>query len=347
MLDWFTGYVGYDASEMRLGEFFRVDAHGSLIQRRPSWETAVGSFEAGLQVTRASAPDPGEGELGMVGAARELGFLCRNPSAVLRVSGNPSKFLQGHNVAGPSVSLLGPVLQAVARSLGAGLRPVDADEETLPSVHRSRVDVTTACDLGSHQSVHDYLRHVAAKGRSRHGRAIASASTVYFGKHSTRWTLKLYCKHCELLAHRPAVPDELLAELVEWTRGHLRIELSLRRPELKDRETLDESIIWQFFRRLEISGMAPKKEPATALRSPVKLALAAWYDGRDLAVMIPRRSLYRYRREILDATGIDVMLPKDDQEAGATDALLSLEELRAREVRNVPSRIQRSLFGAG
>ena len=31
MLDWFTGYVGYDASQMRLGEFYEVDAGGALV----------------------------------------------------------------------------------------------------------------------------------------------------------------------------------------------------------------------------------------------------------------------------------------------------------------------------
>ena len=93
--------------------------------------------------------------------------------------------------------------------------------------------------------------------------------------------------------------------------------------------------------------MAPKQEPATALRPPVKLALAAWYDGRDLAVMLPRRTLYKYRREILDATSIDVMLPQDEQSGRANEALISLEELRDREVKGAPARIQHSLFGAG
>jgi hypothetical protein len=341
MLDWFSGYVGYDASQLRLGEFFEVDPHGAVVKRRPRWETARGSYSSSIQLTCAAATEQ------MLTHGRSLGFLCS--SAVLQVSGNPTKFLQGHNVTGPSVSQLGPMLQAVARALGEGMRPPDADDPALPAVQRSRVDVTTACDLGSHQAVHDYLRHVAATGRSRHGRALDSSGTVYFGKHSTRWALKFYCKHCELRAHPPEVSAELLADLLEWTRTHLRIELVLRRPELKNRGTLSESIIWEFFQRLEISAMAPKYDPKEGLRVPVKLALAAWYEGHDLAVMLPRRTLYRYRREILDANGIDVLLPRASQPEGASRALLSMDELRAREVKpsEAPSRIQRSLFGAG
>ena len=341
MLDWFSGYVGYDGSQLRLGEFFEIDSHGAVVRRRPRWETARGSYSSSIQLTCAAATEQ------MLTHGRSLGFLCS--PAVLQVSGNPTKFLQGHNAAGPSVSQLGPMLQALARSLGEGFRPPNADEPALPAVQRSRVDVTTACDLGSHEAVHDYLRHVAATGRSRHSRAMDSSGTVYFGKHSTRWALKFYCKHCELGAHPPEVSPELLADLLEWTRTHLRIELVLRRPELKNRGTLSESIIWEFFQRLEISAMAPKQEPCPSLRGPVRLALMAWYEGRDLAVVLSRRTLYRYRREILDATGIDVLLPRKAQPDGAQSALLSIDELRAREVKpgEAPSRIQRSLFGAG
>lgn len=349
MLDWFSGYVGYDASRITTGRFFEVDRHGEMLRAVPRWETVRGSFESGVQVTRGTATDQ------MVQHSRELGFLCS--PAVLRISGNPAKYLQGHNAAGPSVSQLGPMLQAVVRSFGEGLRPADADDPRLPAVQRSRVDVTTAVDLESHQAVHDWLAQAAAYTRSRHGRALDSSGTVYWGKNSTRWAMKAYCKHCELQKHPPCfvgdphVTDakdlQLYHDLLEWTRPHLRIELVLRRPELKTRGTLDEAIIWEFFSRLEVSAMAPKTAPDEALRPVVRLALRAWYGGTDLKVTLPRRTLYRYRLEILEATRIDVLVPFTEQPAGAAPALLSLEDLRKREVKDVPARIQRSLFGAG
>ena len=247
MIDWFSGYVGYDGSGIATGRFFEVDRHGELVKQLRRWETARGSYEAGVQVTQGTATEQ------MVQHARDQGFLC-SPS-VLRISGNPAKFLQGHNAAGPSVSALGPVVQAVVRAFGEGLRPQDADDPRLPAVQRSRVDVTTAVDLDSHQAVHDWLTQAAALTRSRHGRAMDSSGTVYWGKHSRRWALKAYCKHCELKKHPPA-DESLLPDLLEWTRTHLRIELCLRRPELKDRGSLDESVIWEFFERLEVSAMA-------------------------------------------------------------------------------------------
>jgi len=339
VLDWFSGYVGYDASHMRLGRFVEVSPDGAVVRDRDRWETAVGSFEAGVQVTRALVTDD------MLQSGRE-GLWHLGGANVLRISGNPSKFLQGHNAAGPSVAKLGPVLQALVRAFGEGLRPVDADVLALPVVHRSRVDVTTAVDLGSHDAVHEWLQLAASRTRSRHGRAMDSKGTVYWGKNSTRWSLKGYCKHCELKVH-PPLCIELLPDLLEWTRTHLRIELTLRRPELKDRGSLDESVIWEYFSRIEVPMLKTRLYAPESLRPLVRMVLEGWYNGGDPKSVLPRRTLYKYRREILDLTGVDILLPRVDQGRGAQPTLLGMDELREREVRDVPQRIQRSLFGAG
>jgi len=341
MLDWLTGYVGYDASRMALGRFWEVDRHGELVRERNRWETAQGSFESGVQVTKTSPTEA------MLAAAREQGFLCA--PEVLHVSGNPVKFLQGHNVTGPSVSLLGPVVQGLVRAFPEELRPVDAHEVALPAVHRSRVDLNTMCDMGSHQAVHDWLLLAEGKTRSRHGRAVNSGGTVYWGQNSTRWSMKAYCKHCELSKHPPVGSPELLAELLEWTRSFLRIELTLRRPELKDRGALSESLIWEFFSKLELNTMRVKtySDAKAVLPTGMKLALGGWYGGTDLKTFLPERTFRRYRKEILAVTGIDVALPYKEQPAAAAPVLLGMDELLKREVKDVPELIQRSLFGAG
>src|ERR1700675_3119989 len=340
MIDWFTGYVGYDASQMPLGRFWEVDRQGEIVRERARWETAQGSWKSGVQVTKGSPSDQ------MRSSAKEFGFLCADD--VLIISGNPAKYLQGHNVTGPSVARLGPVVQGLVRAFPLDLRPGDADSSVLPAVHRSRVDVNTLIDLGSHQAVHDWLLLAETKSRSRHGRAVNSGGTVYWGQHSKRWAMKAYCKHCELKKHPPFDP-ELLPDLLEWTRTFLRIELVLRRPELKDRGVLDESIIWEFFAKLELNTMRVNtySEAKSVLPTGMKLALGAWYTGTDLKTFLPHRTFYRYRKEILAVTGIDVMRPYTEQEPSAAPVLLGMEELFKREVKDVPQRIQRSLFGAG
>lgn len=340
MLDWFSGYVGYDASGLETGWFYEVDEGGEMLRRSPRWRTARGSFQSGVQITRGAATDA------MLADAQAYGFLCSQE--VLRVSGNPSKYLQGHNVAGPSVRLLGPVLQGLVRAFGEGVRPPDADASALPAVHRSRLDVTTAIDLGTHQAVHEWIELAAATTRSRHGRALDASGTVYWGKHSTRWSMKAYCKWCELHVHPPA-DVLLLPDLLEYTRTHLRLELTLRRPELKDRGSLDEAIIWEFFKRLELRAMKSRLYAPEHLRPVLRLVLESWYGGSEFKSMpFPDRTRRRYRKEILDATGVDISLPYREQHGSKARAtLLGMDELRAREVKDVPERIQRSLFGSG
>lgn len=282
----------------------------------------------------------------MLESAREKGFLCA--PQVLKISGNPAKYLQGHNVTGPSVSLLGPVVQGLVRAFPEELRPPDADSLILPAVHRSRVDVNTLIDMGSHQAVHDWLMAAEVKARSRHGRSTADDGTVYWGKHSTRWAMKAYCKYCELRKHPPA-DSALLVDLLEWTRTFLRIELVLRRPELKNRGTLDESVIWEYFAKLELHTMRVNTytEAKDVLPTRMKLVLAGWYTGTDMKCLLPKRTFIRHRKEILEVTGIDIALPYALQEPSAAPVLLGMDELFKREVKDVPERIQRSLFGAG
>jgi hypothetical protein len=348
MLDWFGGYVGYDASQLTLGQILYLEKGGELVRSREMWETAQGSYTHGVQVTRAPPTDQ------MLGHGRQLGFLCAD-RFVLRVSGNPTKLLQGHNAAGPSVSMLGPVLQAMARAFGEGLRPSNADDETLPAVQRSRVDVATAIEMDTHERVHDWLTLAATTTRSRHGRAIVDKGTVYWGRQAKpghrRWIMKAYCKHCELQKNVPDVARTapvLYQELLEWTRSHLRLEVELYRSELKERGTLHDSIVWEYARRLEMPTMkAGRRMSDVDLRPAVRAVLQLWIDGHETSVMFPKATFYKYRREILDAAGLDITMDLAAQVDAEPNALLGLEELHAREVIEIPDRIQRSLFGSG
>ncbi|MFC1988554.1 phage/plasmid replication protein, II/X family [Chloroflexota bacterium] len=238
MLDWFSGKVGFKGNSLQLNRVFETTPEGEVIWQTERKLSARGSFDSSIQIGRDVPTEE------MIKATGAHNLLC-NP-VVLLVSGNPSKFLQGHNVFGPKVSSLAPLIQATVRSLPADIRPDDAESKLFPTLHRTRVDITTSINFGSHRVVHDWLRTASSSTRSRHGRPMVSGDTVYWGKQSRRWTMKAYCKFCELEAHPPK--DKALRDnLKEYCEGHLRLELCLRRPELKDRGTLDESLIWEVY----------------------------------------------------------------------------------------------------
>ncbi len=301
MIDWYSGLIGYNGSHLRQNVLCELTPRGQVLWTVPRKLQVKGSYSSTVQLGRTSPTD------GMLNAATSRGLLCA--TECLYLSGNPSKWLQGHNVFGPSVRDLGSVLRSLVRSLPGELRPCDCDSESWAAVHRSRVDVTTTVDMGSHRLVHEWLRAAASLTRSRHGRALVSGDTVYWGKQSRRWTLKAYCKFCELKAHPPAVAD-WESVLLPYTEGKLRIELCLRGPELKSRGTLDESVIWEYMERIEV-GIMKESFSATGTLDPdlprgVRLTFQDWMLGVDVRQTLPRRTFYRHRRAILDRSGLDI-----------------------------------------
>src|SRR3990170_4020746 len=157
-LDWFSGLVGYDASGLRLPKVVCISIEGKVEWQVDKWQEAPGSWSSKVLVSRGQATE------GMYEAARSLG-LVKCPLVALRLSGNPTKFLQGHNVFGPSVSELATVVRETVRRLPEVVRPRDVDSELWPSLYRARVDTAVGVDLGGHRVVHEWL--TAAEGYTR------------------------------------------------------------------------------------------------------------------------------------------------------------------------------------
>jgi hypothetical protein len=157
--------------------------------------------------------------------------------------------------------------------------------------------------------------------------------------------MKAYCKFCELKEHPPAGwADELRA----WCETHLRLELTLRRPELKDRGTLSEDIVWEFYNKLTIgvSEMIVTPDVVEGLKVPTscKLALRGWLRGSDLRFELPRATFFRYRRLILSELGVDISLAWEEQAGELTRVGFDVEYLKAHQVKTVDAGLQRLLF---
>ena len=336
MIDWYTGLIGYEGSHLQLNRVFELTPSGEVKWSTDKAMTVQSTFDTSIQLRSGLATSA------MIDASLKHNFECAN--TCLSFSGNPSKFLQGHNVFGPSVSALGPVLQAVVRKFPEAVRPPDADSPLWPAVHRSTVDITTSVDLGSHNLVHEYLRFLEFNTRSRHGRPIVSGDTVYFGKHSTRWALKLYCKFCELAAHPPS--DAKKAELLRlWCEGQVRIELRLKGQELKDRGTLTEDLIWEYFSKIGVSTM--KEDVNTdKLNLPrvVEFTFTEWLAGKDVRHSLQKTTFYRHRLLILEETGLDISLPCTAQGKEIKKMNVDLEYLKVNEIKKIPSVFQEWLF---
>ena len=108
MLDWFSGTIGYSSDHIKTNKIIELSPSGEIMWQKDSHMQVEGSYSAKLQI----AKQPPTIEMQDIASNQRL--MCAR--LALRLSGNPVKFLQGHNVFGPDVSWLPYVLQDTCRA---------------------------------------------------------------------------------------------------------------------------------------------------------------------------------------------------------------------------------------
>lgn len=244
----------------------------------------------------------------------------------IEVAGNPVKFFQGHNLWGSSDvhSIVLATLDALAARDDLGLLPTPEDRQRwlAGDIRLTRVDQTESFHLANLSDVLAWLRaaeqtaHLSHRGRGQ----LTKGSTLYFGKNSRRWSLKLYAKGQEVRAKghgQSAIYN--LPHALAWADRTLRAELVLRSMELK-RRGLDTVAAWTgdvdsavtsrlLLDRLGAMTMNSVSHlPASvldALKPSLRMAYQSWESGVDLRAILPKRTFYRYRAELLPH-GIDL-----------------------------------------
>lgn len=289
------------------GQVMSVKPGGEVEWIAPRWSQVRGSFDATLQVRTSN----------------RTAEQCSH----IEVSGNPVKWFQGHNLWGTDdlPSLVLATIEALCSIPELGLSPTSDDRRawSLGDVRLTRVDITESYHLENRAQVLSWLRaaeataHLSHRGRGQ----LVKGTTLYFGKNSRRWSLKLYSKGQEIEAKghgQSAITD--LPSARAWADRTLRAELTLRGMEL-ERLGLRSLCQWlpvdgvpfdcaQLLRE-HLGAMtmtttaALSAEVLATLRPALRTAVLAWESGADLRVTLSRRSFYRYRAELLPH-GIDI-----------------------------------------
>nr|CDL66500.1 unnamed protein product [uncultured bacterium] len=313
MIDWLSMVVPCTHSEpITGGEVVSIKPGGEVDWHCVKRTTVEGSFSTGLQVRTATH--------------------TAQPCSHLEISGNPVKFFQGHNLWGTDdlLALSVTTVETVASLLG--LTPSAQDVESWHSglIQLTRVDVTQSFHLDNMAQVLAWLRsaeqtaHLSHRGRGQ----LVKGSTLYFGKSSRRWSLKLYAKGQEIRAKGHG-QDVILAlpSAVEWAEKTLRAELTLRSMELK-RQGLHLAMAWggdgvpssvtAALLRDRFGGMTMtttshlSAEILDSLRPSLRMAYQSWAAGADLREILPARTFYRHRAALLPH-GIDIatLVPRE------------------------------------
>lgn len=328
MIDWLTVVVPYrHTGSINGGAFLSITEDGETEWQRRKFTRAVGSFDATVAVRSSEDHAPG---------------------THVWISGCPAKFLQGHNCFGlDCVHLLVSVMASKAlRSLDLPVSDLDREAWIQGDFTLSMVDITEHYSVGSQSDCLAAIRHIGQHAHLAHrGGGVFKGDTVYFGKHSRRWSLKFYSKYLEVNSrkkeHQIPAALPMRDELTRWVEGDIRLELRLHTLELKKLNLLrgeawksqtPKELLAMHTAKLNISKQSriPQKQ-LDQLPSGARLAYIAWVRGEDIRTASSRATFYRYRRALL-ACGVDIATPP--REPGAQ--ILDLPRIIRAEPKPIP-----------
>jgi II/X family phage/plasmid replication protein len=301
MIDWGLVLFPIIHHPINSGEVFSVDPDGEVEWRSPKRVQATGSFDKKISI-------------------KSIGGTGDGRATHLWVNGNPSKFLQGHNVFGSDniISLMSDLFDVIAPQFG--LTPTAEELFRIQSgdYELKTVDINYSYELPTRADVLQFIRALEYKSKTRHGRPSTKGGTLYFGKNSQRWAIKFYCKAEEIKTAAGRIPYDLQNLGIEkWVDNKLRIELRLLSKELmkidiKNVKDLTinkvKSLFGEYVGRIEMSEQITLTDEimmnmANKLRSTYTL----WVEGHDLRSMMSKATYYRHCLELKEL-GINIDL---------------------------------------
>lgn len=286
-----------------------------------------------------------------------------NTGNAVVVEASLPRLLQGHNVYGPNK--LRRLCFAVAKQVyrGLGLKRTSSRLQRLKQHDYEvlRTDLTGSFDVGSQENVKAVMKEIRVQLLAQGLDIVVhegpdGIETIYLGKNSKRSTLKFYNKYLELLANPipAAVPGRDL--ILEYAKGLVRVEYTMRSAELRDarrgnRNGLDRANRWDKetvrillhdrLARLKFTGEVRDSidiEEVEGMKPAHRMAYLLWHDGIDLRKYFPRTTYARYRKQMLEKHQIDIGRPADQP-----GTMLSLAELlfpQNLKISNWPMKLQ-------
>lgn len=300
MIDWITCRVPFWHDEPIQGGIVQAsDECGEVEFTSRRWKKFQGSFDSTIQVkTNSLTQDNIPGEL--------------------IISGNPVKFLQGHNLFGHDdfLPMVYDVLMVISDHFNLPQTPELLNRVLLGDFSVSRVDINYMYDFGNVVNVEQFLSDVLACARTRAGTALSKGETVYLNKKSKRWSFKLYNKLDEISANKKH-QRELPPDLNDWLIGKCRLELTLKSNELREKglhnakawKSVDAAEIFkEYVGRIEMKEQTVDDKILAHLTTSLTGSYCLWKDGHDLKAMYSKSKFYAHRKKLLEF-GVDISVP--------------------------------------
>lgn len=350
MIDWVTALVPVQHNTLHDGEGIVMTREGAVKKCWLNPLKVVGSYESSFQVkTQNLSNDHQTGSL-------------------LYIHGNPSKFLQGHNVIGSDdINYL--VAESVKNILAFDGQQIDefSYQRILSGdFELKRVDINYMYELPTASDVRAWLNAAAVQSSLIYrGKAEVIGDSVYWGLGSSYWFAKSYSKFDEIMKGKKShkLPDHLMnSPLLPYTQNKLRLEIQLNNKELQriaKRTTntnklkgsnLGPSAIEYLFNnyigRIEMNNNAVfRHEEFDSLPLHLRGTVAAWQTGRNMRDYFDNRMTFsRHRREIKRRVGVDIGLPYDSEYHERTNVVPLIRILEAKPA-SIPDELKQYCVG--
>lgn len=337
MIDWIKAIIPFTHSEaFNDGQVVSISQSGEV-----EWETQKrlvlrGSYESSINIiscSRTRCPETG------------------NYTHII-FDGNPVKFHQGHNLWGTDdlIGLMAETILKICDSLGVSPKLQDFKRILEGDYQLLRVDSTMMISCGNNANVDSILYSIERLAHMRYkGKALASGSTLYFGKHSRRESLKIYNKAKELKVngHKLHTELECLPELSHWVQDKLRFEAVTRSMQLKElglnlasnwSENTPNEILDRLLEAIDMSeNHTLTPDAVQALPARLIAVYHLWKEGHDLKAMYPKATFYKYRKQLQDAADIDIAIVQGDRKEPAPNVIDFRRILRPERCEQVPA----------
>lgn len=302
MIDWVTMKISCDhVGIISNGSVVKVSKDNEIEWTSLSWLPVTGSHDSNIVIRSLS-------------------------DSQLEISGNPAKWLQGHNLFGTNdlnalCWLFFSKLTSIKElCLTPSVEQIRLIKDGLFTV--SRVDINESWLLANKFEVLAWIRSAEQKIRLKHrGTGQFKGSTLYWGKGSKRWFLKCYSKGEEISSKNSNFPDAFRTpDMLSYADRALRLELTMKSNALREAllhipanwnaETA-RMLLLNSLKGLEMSNNFSLTNDVLATLPPrVRLAYAAWYNGDDLRQILSRPTFYRYRKQLKEYD-IDISILRD------------------------------------
>ena len=328
MIDWVTGKIPfYFKGSLDDGSFMSVTRDGELEYSTCKRLPVVGSYDSRLHI-------------------RSIDFDADGNTTEIELTGNPVKFLQGHNLFGSS-DLLNLIYETVLKMavILSAPQPRNVLEQLRSGYYTvSRVDINRMFSLGNRAEVLSFINTMASNSRTKAQATVMKGQTVYFNKSSKRWSIKMYSKGQEsnLPRNKKAGGFLIPPELLNWADNKMRMELTLKSNELREtglhlaskwRNIEESDLFTDYAERIQMA--AQKKinnlNDKIALAS-VKATYQLWLDGNDPRLILSKPTFYRHRKALLEHDiDISILNTKENHQSSNVTPLCKVLELKPAE----------------